>query len=47
MPAQQGSHEDGTHYYDARERRRSPPRYERAVLDRLHRVRALLEPLLI
>lgn len=34
----QSSQGDDTKYYDVRERQRSPPRYERAVLERLHEV---------
>ena len=34
----QSSHGDDTKYYDVRDRQRSPPRYERAVLERLHEV---------
>ena len=34
----QSSQGDDTKYYDVKDRQRSPPRYERAVLERLHEV---------
>lgn len=38
----QSSQGDDTKYYDVKDRQRSPPRYERAVLERLHEVSTLL-----
>lgn len=35
----QSSHGEDTKYYDIGDRRRSPPRYERSILERLHKVR--------
>ncbi len=34
----QSSHGEDTKYYDIGDRRRSPPRYERSILERLHKV---------
>ena len=34
----QSSHGEDTKYYDVGDRRRSPPRYERSILERLHGV---------
>lgn len=36
--AVQSSHGEDTKYYEIWDRRRSPPRYERSILERLHRV---------
>ena len=33
----QSSHGEDTKYYDIGDRRRSPPRYERSILERLHK----------
>ena len=42
MSLLQSSHGEDTKYYDIGERRTSPPRYERSILERLHKV--LLAP---
>ena len=41
------SHVEDTKYYDVGDRRRSPPRYERSILERLHGVSSTRRPHLL
>ena len=41
----QSSHGEDTKYYDVGDRRRSPPRYERSILERLHGVSRAQNPI--
>ena len=41
----QSSHGEDTKYYDVGDRRRSPPRYERSILERLHGVSSTRSPI--